>query len=47
MEIDADHYDALLRRIDDLEDLLSVYEARAENRNIPWSQVKTEAGLAP
>ena len=32
-------------RIQDLEDVLSVYEARVDGRSIPWDQVKAAVGL--
>lgn len=38
---------ALLARIEDLEDVLSVYEARTDGSSIPWDAVKAAAGLPP
>lgn len=38
---------ALLARSEDLEDALSVYEARADGRSIPWADVKAAVGLPP
>lgn len=47
MMVGYDHYDAILSRIEDLEDQLSVHEARAEGADlaVPWDKVKAEAGL--
>lgn len=47
MMVGYEHYDALLSRIEDLEDLLSVHEARAEGSDmaVPWEKVKANAGL--
>jgi len=40
-------YERLLAYIDELEDRLSVYEARSEPKDmrIPWEKVEAEAGL--
>lgn len=38
---------ALLARIEDLEDVVSVYEARADCRSIPWEAVKAATGFPP
>ena len=40
-------YIALLDKIEELEDRLSVYEASAENADmaVPWEKVQAEAGL--
>jgi PHD/YefM family antitoxin component YafN of YafNO toxin-antitoxin module len=40
-------YESLLADIDELEDRLSVYEARTEPKDmrIPWEKVEAEAGL--
>lgn len=40
-------YGALLERIDDLEDMLSVFEAREEgpDTRVPWQKLKVEAEL--
>ena len=39
--------DALLARIEDLEDVLSVHEAHADGRSIPWTEVKAAVDLPP
>lgn len=40
-------YQSLLDRIEDLEDTVAIYEARAEGpgMTVPWEKVKAEAGL--
>lgn len=38
---------AFLAHLEDLEDLLSVYEARVDGPPIPWREVKAAAGLTP
>jgi prevent-host-death family protein len=45
--VDVDAYESLLSRIEDLEDLLSVYEAEKEPLDMrrSWEKVKAEAGL--
>lgn len=47
MMIGYEHYHALLARIEDLEDRLSVFEAAAEGGDmvVPWEKVKAEVGL--
>lgn len=44
MESHPDDRDALLRHIEDLEDLVSVYEAHADGRSISWDEVKAAVG---
>lgn len=38
--------DALQARMEDLEDVVSVYEARVDGRSIPWDEVKRAAGFS-
>lgn len=40
-------FEAMLERVEDLEDRLAVHEAEAEgpDLNVPWEKVKAEAGL--
>jgi prevent-host-death family protein len=42
-----DAYQALLERLEELEDRLAVFEAREEGEDArtPWAKVKVEAGL--
>lgn len=49
MMVGTDHYQALVARIEDLEDRLSIHEAQAEGSDmaVPWEKVKAEAGLVP
>jgi len=46
--VDFQGYEELLSRIEDLEDRLSVFEARAEapDMRIAWEKLKAETGLA-
>ena len=47
MMVGYEHYGALLARIEDLEDVISIYEARDEGSDlaVPWDKVKADAGL--
>lgn len=44
METHPHDYETLLARIEDLEDVASVYESLADGRSIPWDEVKAAAG---
>jgi PHD/YefM family antitoxin component YafN of YafNO toxin-antitoxin module len=45
--LDIDAYRELLRRIEDLEDRLAVYESREEGADVrvPWDKIKADTGL--
>lgn len=47
MMVGFEHYRALLERIEDLEDVIAVHEARAEGTDlaVPWDRVKAASGL--
>lgn len=49
MMLDFEAYEGLIARIEDLEDRLSVFEARVEpaDMRVPWQKVKAETGLQP
>lgn len=46
--LDFEGHQGLLARVEDLEDRLSVFEARREapDMRVPWEKLKAESGLA-